>query len=161
MSLKKQLLEGAAYREEIAVEGLDEKVTIRPLTTKEWSDVENTMSEEIMASKQAEPRSVSTAMRNYRQASILAVSYGLVSDGPWSPEEVEQIRPASIVQVLADEILRISGVKSQVVDAFNKFLGRGVVGGASSGEGVSPGGSDSGDDPAPGESTGPGGAEVG
>ncbi len=115
-----QLLAGKDFTKEVEIEGLG-AVPIRPLTEGEWAKVQSMMiSGTIVHAPQGKPVNVDMDMEKVTlaqfEAKAQAVAYGLAYPGEVTTlDEVKAIRPASIVERLAGEILDISGVKLETI----------------------------------------------
>ena len=67
--------------------------------------------------------------RSEHQADAQAVAYAMTHDGEvWTRAEVLQMRPASVVKTIAEQVYKISRVTPEDVKSMSTFRGDGSIG---------------------------------
>ena len=125
---KADILQGTDHVENVYFEDLEGCLPLRPLTSGQWAQVQAEMMAEMSVSgtpgKQRPGGKlgadlISTQMtfdvgkvqRHLEKAYALAVAYSIADGSKWTPEEVEQLRPAEVVEKIATEVFRLSKVE--------------------------------------------------
>jgi len=123
---KAQIIQGIARIEEVEVEGFDGKIPIKPLTDGQYTEIEEIRirGTKVKGSVK-DPDSIEmeidleVSTKQGFLADVKTVYYGLATTEKWTEDEIKSITPPGIVDKLAKEIYRISGVTS--LDAVKKF----------------------------------------
>lgn len=124
---KAQILQGKEYREQIEVPSLGGILEIRPLTQAEYSQVEILRAKGVKVAGKAgskEPQvvvDVAETKARELESDCYAVSVGLITGAPWTPEEIGDISPAGAVKEIVKQIYRISGVTPEGADLASRF----------------------------------------
>lgn len=119
---KAEIVKGTGYTRDHYVKQWDGYVTIRPLSEAEWQDIRQLTMRGIRQTSVIDPETgresgdmqvdYTEQMHGAVEADRLTVAYGLsVGDEDWNVDEVANLRPASVVEQIAQEVLKLSGIR--------------------------------------------------
>ncbi len=123
---KADLLKGKESVEYVFFEELDGELPLKPLTDGQWSQVRAVRFAGMKA--KGKPGSsdpdmefeVGKLREQSFEACALAVSFAIADGETWTVDDVKRMRPAGIVEKIADEVFRITGVSPDEGVEFTK-----------------------------------------
>jgi len=113
---KADILMGRDKIEEVVIDGLPGPIPIRPLTDGQYAHIRQIKASGMKAvGKHGEKYpsiefDLEESNKNRFRGDVKAVFYGLAMDEKWTEEEILSMRPPGIIEKIANEIYRISGV---------------------------------------------------
>lgn len=128
---KADLLKGKDATKDIWFEELGGEISLRPLSSAEWSEVQAIQISKIsIAGKSADLKNKDTSKmdvnipmheltRSQFEANVYAVKCSLGKE--WSTEEVQSLKPAGIVDIIAAKVYEISGVNPAEITEMKDF----------------------------------------
>ncbi|MFA5557938.1 MAG: hypothetical protein WDA59_00555 [Methanofastidiosum sp.] len=138
ISIKEQVLKGKNYTKKIFIKEFGGEIEIRPLTEEEWTvisaraisatkiDFTPKMNKNGEIDKE---KTIETIKYNFDlellqkadfEKNILTCKYGIVEEG-LTEQELRQISPPGVIEKIANEIYKISGVGEEQLKALQFF----------------------------------------
>ena len=123
---KADLLQGKDAVEYIYFEDLGGEIPLKPLTDGQWSQIRTIKFSGLTAKGKPGTKNpdieydMSKIRENAHEAAALAVSYSIADGATWTVNEVKNLRPAGIVEKIAAEVFRITGVSPDEGSEFTK-----------------------------------------
>jgi len=129
---KAMVLGGTQHTEEVEVPELGGSMTVRPLTAHEYAVFQQKLMRSIRISGEKSITKLAQGVADLREvnlgdfllhkteASIYAVSRGIVDDEPWTEEDAGKL-PKVVIDKLTDRILEITGVGPSMGEKIKNF----------------------------------------
>jgi len=123
---KVELLKGKENVEYVYFQELDGELPLKPLTDGQWAQVRTVRFSGMTA--KGKPGSKNPDMEfeigklreQAYEASVLAVSFAIADGETWTVDDVKSLKPAGIVEKIAKEVFRITGVNPDIGAEFTK-----------------------------------------
>lgn len=138
ISIKERILKGKDFIKKVSIKELGGEINIRPLTEGEWTEISSravktakteftpifNKAGEIDKEKTKESIKfafdVETLQKGDFEKNIMACKYGIVEEG-LTEEDLKQLSPPGIINKIANEIYKISGIEEEELKALQFF----------------------------------------
>jgi len=138
ISIKDRILKGKDYVKKINIKELGGEIQIRPLTEGEWTEISSravksakteftpifNKAGEVDREKTKESVKfnfdVETLQKADFEKNILTCKYGIKEEG-LTEEDLRQLSPPGIIEKIANEIFKISGIQEEELKALQFF----------------------------------------
>jgi len=138
ISIKERILKGKDFVKKISIKQLGGEIEIRPLTEEQWTEISARAVKaakteftpvlnnkgEVDKEKTKESVKLSfdleTLQRGDFEKNIMACRYGIVEEG-LTEEELRKLSPPGIIEKIANEIYKISGIGEEQLKELQFF----------------------------------------